>query len=533
MEREPVMRPLRPSRPSSRAIALAAVLLVASAAYGAGAPQRSLLLFPLKSHWLSEPLAQAVNAAISNRLSAAGYIITEARSDSPVLQLAVDEDWVPAQIVKGGNLEEAREPLAIGLGAEASLSGEVVEHDTEILLRLQVVGTISGAEAKLELTTPRVPDREAMAGKLAGEVLQALTPEFWAELGVEAEARQTATLARYTAAQTALAAGLYREAVVDFEAALLGDPKNPDYLRGSAQARGALGDYSGAAVRMRSLATVMPSDAEIALQFGYSALRAGEASQAEAAFKEAAEQLGHDPRVVEGLALSMKAQNQPARAQEYYTVLMTLVPGLMGEPDWLPALLANDKSEVRFAELSQGEIQRELGRLYLDEGKIPEGIRHLVVYYEQPDRPVYQDDDYLAVAGTLDTEAESVARAVQAVFAALALNQYNNEEADHELNALHDRSEALATLAEKMQVSSLLDPAHRYRVLAYNLLNQSNFEALMFVRTGDAERQRRSDLLRTAFWKSQDQAKSLASGLLGGEPVSPAPEYLEESGPSE
>ncbi len=522
-------RLLRPSRPS-RAIALAAVLLLASAASGAGAPKHSLLLFPFKSHWLSEPLAQAVTAALSNHLSSAGYVVNEARPDSPVLQLAVDEDWVPAKTVTGGNLEEAREPLAIGLGVDASLLGEVVEGDTEVVLRLQVVGTISGTIAKLELIAPRLPDREAMAGQLAAEVLQALSPELWAEVGVEAEARQQAALARYAAAQTALTTGLYREAVVDFEAALLGDPKNPDFLRGSAQARGALGDYSGAAVRMRSLAAVIPSDSEIALQFGYAALRAGEATQAEAAFKEAAEQLGGDPRVVEGLALSMRAQNQSARAQEYYEVLVTLVPGLRGSPTWLPGLLANAKTSVRFAELPEDEIQRELGRLYLAEGKIPEGVQYLLAYYEQLSRPVYQDEDYLTVAGALDTEAENIARAVQAVFATLAISQYSNEEADRELTALHDRSEALATLAEKMQVSPLLDPAHRYRVLAYNLLNQSDFEAVMFTRTGDAERQRRADLLRTAFWKSRDQAESLANGLLGGEPAPPAPESPGEGG---
>jgi hypothetical protein len=199
----------------------------------------------------------------------------------------------------------------------------------------------------------------------------------------------------------------------------------------------------------------------------------------------------------------------------------------------LPGLLANAKTSVRFAELPEDEIQRELGRLYLAEGKIPEGVQYLLAYYEQPSRPVYQDEDYLTVAGALDTEAEAVARAVQGAFAAQAIGQFSNEQADRELTALHDRSEALATLAEKMQVSPLLDPAHRYRVLAYNLLNQSDFEALMFTRTGDAERQRRADLLRTAFWKSRDQAESLATGLLGGEPALPASESIGEGGPVE
>jgi hypothetical protein len=72
-----------------------------------------------------------------------------------------------------------------------------------------------------------------------------------------------------------------------------------------------------------------------------------------------------------------------------------------------------------------------------------------------------------------------------------------------------------------MQVSSVLDPAHRYRVLAYNLLNQSNFEALLYLQTWDSERQKRAELLRDAFGKSLDEAESLSAGLMGS--AAPAP----------
>jgi len=494
-------------------------LLVAPAAWGASAPKHSVLLFPFKSHWLSEPLAQAVTAAVASQLSSAGYAVTEARMDSPVVQLAVQEEWVPGELAAAGNLEEAWQPLAIAVAAEAALLGEVIEGDRDVVLRARVAGTISRSETKLEVMAPRLVDREAVAGEIAARLLEALTPELWAELGAEGDGKEAGALARYAAGRTELASGLYREAVLDFEGALLGEPRNPDFLRGSADARAALGDYSGAAVRMRSLAAVIPSDAEIALQLGYAALRAGEATEAEAAFKEAAEQLGSDPRVVEGLALSMRAQNQPARAQEYYDVLVTLLPGLMGTPPWLSGLLANAKTSVTFSDLSPDEISRELGRLYLAEGKIPEGVQSLLAYYETGGRPPYQDDDYMAVAAALDTEAEAIARAAQGVFAAQAIGQFTTERAHKEMDALHSRSDALATLAEKMQVSPRLDPAHRYRVLAYNLLNESNFEALMFVSTSDAERQRRAELLRDAFRKSVAQAGSLATGLLGAEPA--------------
>ncbi len=40
---------------------------------------------------------------------------------------------------------------------------------------------------------------------------------------------------------------------------------------------------------------------------------------------------------------------------------------------------------------------------------------------------------------------------------------------------------------------------------------------MLYLRTRDAERQRRSDLLRTAFRKSLAQARLLAAALLGSE----------------
>ena len=74
----------------------------------------------------------------------------------------------------------------------------------------------------------------------------------------------------------------------------------------------------------------------------------------------------------------------------------------------------------------------------------------------------------------------------------------------------------------------MLDPAHRYRVLAYNLLNQSNFEALMYLRTRDEDRQKRSELLRDAYVKSREEAESLAAGLLGS--VAGAPSEISSHG---
>ncbi len=502
----------------SSAIALAAVLAAGPARGASGKDSPSLLLFPVRSHWLSEPLAEAVTASLSNRLTDAGYGVAEMHRDSPALQLAVSEDWVSADILKRGNLEAAREPLAVAIGAGASIAGEVVEREAEVGLSLLVAATVSEKETHLEIGVPRTGNRKADAAELASGVVAALTPELWSSVAADPEGAARSAQARHAAGQAAMAEGMYREALLDFDAALIGAPGNADYLSAAAEARAALGDYSGAMVRMRTLAAIRPSDAEVALRLGYAALRAGEAVRAESAFLAAAEELRNDPRVVEGLALSARAQGETGRAEEYYQVLVSILPALSGAPSALPWLLANAEETVVLTGASPDQLPRQLGRLYLAGGHAAEGVAVLLAYHLEGDQPPYEDEEYMRLCARIDGEAETVARAAQGVFAAQALGQFSDEQAASQMDYLHNRSEAMASLAEQMSTSSLLEPAHRYRVLAYNFLNQSNFESLMHLRTREAERQRRADLLRTAFRKSLAQARSLAVDLLGAEP---------------
>ncbi len=503
----------------SRAALIAAALIALSTSAGTTAGVGpSLLLFPLRSHWLSEPLAEAVTSALSNHLSQAGHEVTEIHADSPVLRLAVSEGWVSADTLEGEAIEAARDELAVAVEAGATVTGEVVERETEIALHLLLAGTVSGDQVSLDVSVPRSGDRDADVNALASGVVGSLTADVWSEIGADIDGARWAAEARYAAGQTAMARGAYRQAVLDFDAALIGAPGDPDYLRGAAEARAALGDYAGAMARMRSLAALRPSDAEVALRLGYAALRAGQPTEAETAFLAAAEELGNDPRVVEGLALAARALGQPGRAEEYYQLLVALVPGLSEAPPWLPGLLANAEESVELAQVRPEDLPRQLGRLYLAGGYATEGVAALLSYHLQGDRPAYDDREYMSIASGMDGEAEAVARGSQGVFAAQAIGQFDDEQADQQMAALHGRSEDVASLAEQMKVSPVLEPAHRYRALAYNFLNQSNFESLMYLRTRDAERQRRAELLRAAFRKSLAQASSLAEGLLGPEP---------------
>jgi len=386
-------------------------------------------------------------------------------------------------------------------------------------LHIRVVGTVSGREAAFTVTAPvgESPlSLQATAGKLAGEVAAALTPELWAEIAADEQGRRAAAAARFASGQVAMAEQMYRAAMLDFEAALLGEPDSPDYLWAAAEARLARGDLKGALARLRSLAHSAPENVALRLRLGDVALTAGKPEEAEAAFLAAAALQPTSPPVIEGLARAARARREFDRAEEHYRALMASLPQLQDAPPWLPGLLAHTPDDtIRLAVIAPGEIKRQLGLLYLASGRLAEGVEALFTYHGQDGRPAYEEAEYLAIFPGLDEECEKIARQAQTVFAARALGQLDDEQADREMEELHNRSDQLATLAERMRVCPALDPAHRYRVLAYNLLNQSNFESLLYLRTGDPDRQRRADLLRTASSKARAQACELGQALSG------------------
>ena len=400
-------------RLSSAALVAATLIAFSTAAGTSAGVGPSLLLFPLQSHWLSEPLAEAVTSALSNHLSQAGYEVTEIHADSPVLRLAVSEGWVSADTLEREAIEAARDQLAVAVEVAATLTGEVVERETDVTLHLVLAATVSGEQVGLDVSIPRSGTRDADVKALADAVVGTLTADVWSEIGADLDGARSAAEARYAAGQAAMAEGAYRQAVLDFDAALIGAPGNPDYLRGAAEARAALGDYAGAMARMRSLAALRPSDAEVALRLGYAALRAGQPVEAEAAFLAAAEELGNDPRVVEGLALAARALGQPVRAEEYYQLLVALVPGLSEAPPWLPGLLANAEESVELTRVPPEDLPGQLGRLYLAGGYATEGVAALLSYHLQGDRPAYDDLEYMSIARGIDGEAEAVARSGQ------------------------------------------------------------------------------------------------------------------------
>jgi tetratricopeptide (TPR) repeat protein len=502
-------------------IGLILLLPLAAAAWGEGteAAKRSLLLLPTRSHWTAAPLADAISQALPDALTAAGYAVVVMAPDSAEFKLAVSEGWLKPEDLAGDRVGTLRHSLAVASECQASLLSEVVETDSETVLRAELAGAVSHRGVPVEASLPfgsrttGGPGREQVVRDLATALAAKLTAEVWTQAGADEAGASAGAPDRFTAGQSAFSTQRYQDALLEFDAALAGKPDNPDYLKAAADAELALNRPVDALPLLRRLCDLRPGDREALLQLGEAALSAKQPDEAEAVFSQAAEIEPPDPRAIEGMARAARAQGQRDRAERDYARLIGMLPALAGAPSWLPSLLASQRGEGIVLTSSDANLDRALGRIYLSNGYYPEGVKALLAS-QQPDSPAYNDQDYLAIASNLDQEGETVARRVGAIIAH-PVAELKGDALSDELDALHDRSDRLATLAEKMRVSDRLDPAHRYRVLSYNLLNQSDFEGLMFFQTHDPDLKRRSDLLRDAFRKARTLAQDLAKDLTG------------------
>jgi len=496
----------------SRRWKLASLLALAIVTSGVAQaePGRSVLVFPLTSHWVLDPVARAASDALPEALRRAGYEGVAARPDSPFVQLAVRDGWLSASETEAGKLESNRYLLGVLARTDAVLTGKVLAADTETALEAELAGTISEQAVTVRVSTTAQGDPVKVGRELADRAAASLTAALWVQAGADETGRREGAIARAAAGKAALAAGKCRPAAQECEAAVAGDPANVEYLKGAAEALAACGNYAGALARERAAATLRPEDADVKLRVGQLALLAEKPEQAEAAFAEVATTRPEDPAVLEGRAQAARARGDIAQAEEYYRRLIAGFPQLRGEPSYLATLLASQQEEG--PGLTGGpteQLQLEVARVYFRGAEFAQGVRALSAYHQGAERAAYSDAEYTSLARGTDEEMMRLARQVEEVLRTPRSSAAETEQVETTVDGLHDQSEQLADLGELIKASPRMDVAHRFRVLAYHALNESNFEALTYVRTNDEEHRRRSALLRDAAGKAMQEAQDL------------------------
>jgi tetratricopeptide (TPR) repeat protein len=417
---------------------------------------------------------------------------------------------------------------------EADLAGQIVGTDLTLLGLLEAVG--AGAEApgkarfslRLGASLSRTAQTyEATVPVTAGEDIDSWA-SMVASLVVPDIARDGPTFLRgkpagpeehLKQAQQLSAERQYAEAIVEYRYALAGDPRNAAVHTALAQAYLAAGDTASALQYFKRAVELAPESAEARLALARVEQQMGNRAAAERELRRILESDPNDLETRRALAALYLEAGDFAEAAANYERLLESKPD---DTDALSALASvyerleqwekarRTYERVLEAAPENREALQRLIQLCVTTGRLSEAVGHLRKAFDSlTGRAQYPPAQYAALMRVLDLEAEAVFSDAPGWFHDYEKGAITKELAESQLRRLHERSENLARAAEKLEAPEGLTAALPHRVLAYYLLNQSDYEFLRYLQTGEGWRYDRARLLRDACRTALSRARAL------------------------
>lgn len=505
----------------SRAVVCLLVLVAALPAYA----QPTVLLFPVDG---PEPAAAAVGSALmrSMRSPEHGLKPLAFDPDSPIVRRALREfEFLQVN------------PREITSPAIADLLGGVIGADLTLMTTLTVDQQAQQAKvsARLSATRGRASERyEASAplpdgwpDNVSAESLSAFAARIASPVVAQAavDARRlvqiepTKPADHFKQAQDLMAQGNYAGAIAELEIALAADRKNPAYYVASGDAYAAAGDAQGAALQYSRALQIDPDLTEARMKLGEMYVKLQSADKAVAALEAVLQREPSNSRARLALARAYSAQDMKDQALAQYERLLEDEP-TNEEALRFAARAYDDKGEWekavpyyrRAVSVAPGDedLRERLIQLQAKAGRLSDAIAELRKAFDLMDKPaVYEVPQFVAVARVMDREALDVVRAAAREWEAYLEGKQSDERLSEAFQQLHARSDNLARAAEKIQAPDLLASSHRFRVLAYNLLNQSDFELTRFADARERWRYERARMLRDAAQSALRRAHQL------------------------
>jgi len=433
-------------------------------------------------------LDSAIGAALSKALAPQGTVETATRQLPDVRRALEELDFV--SVAPGDALgdTEAR-ALGLVLGAKATIRAwaEIVGdkarlttftaavHRRQAVIHQEQAPAPMGSSARLAPWAETVA--RGIAAKIAGSIGDVLRGAPDGAAGFAAAANEF------------LNGGEAGIAALEFDRAIAAAPKDADYYLGSARAYRALGDFARARRQLDIAQEFKPFAADVWLELGRLNLAAGDVRAALGELNRAIELgAGDDARMTLASALAksgdlkgageqyrLVAQNDPANteaAKRAAEIEAASASPTQVEVPSTPAPEAPDSYEARLKLLDA----------YVERGETAEAIRQLRLLSESKGEPVsYEPAEYVAVARLLDGEMDAILDKARRDWEALQRAQMTVQQGAESIKALHTRSDALARAAEALAAPPALERGYRHRVLAYNLLNQSDFALLRYL----------------------------------------------------
>ena len=509
---------------------LLALLVLASASLAQpGTPTRvSLLLYPVAAAPdLPPSYAPAVQAALTRALG-------NLRRPSVRITLFNPRSASVRRVLRERPFLD-EEALSSGSPAFVHVLGEELGYDAALVCRLEQQGD---QRLLLSARLISVRNRGTRAYALGGEAAD-FPAQASAQQLEEASARLLAAMTRDLPADLRAAVALpeataddyrqrgqecqqqgrYYEAIHEYDRALAVDAKQVDCYLEQARCYLKVGDQKSAHLQLRRALTLEPGNPGAGALLAEMELGAGKPERALLRYEEV---LAAQPEHREALAGKGRLLASLGRYEEAvpcYQRLLAQEPqdrsALAGLAECWQRLGKDEQAAESYRQLlgldpSLQQARYALIAIYVRAGKLGQAVEQYRQAFELSSQPVaYSPADYTALGSLLDQEAEQVRAGALAAWRSYQAGEQPKEQLASELAAYYLRSDNLARAAEHVLAPDNLQGGHRYRVFAYNLLHESNFELQSFLESSDARRYDRAIMLRDACSSALSKAQSL------------------------
>jgi Tfp pilus assembly protein PilF len=497
-------------------LALPALPICAEAA----APLVVLVFPPELEAGVSPESWAAADSAFAAAARKAGFVAFSFRPDSAIFRRALQEDRLTGLDLAAAPKGDSGRWVALVAGAQLLLSGRVGRQEEGLGFTGQVRNGLSGKEVEVSVSAPGPGSDQSLGEELGAALAGALTPELAAGLGVTPEDLRAAAESLFKSGQGFEQGLLFREASLEFEAAMTADPIRAEYPRAAAKAWQRRGNPKRAAALLRRALALEPRDFQARLELGELLLYLKDGPGAEEQFRRAAalEPERFEPQ--EGLGRAYREQGRAGLAERTYRAYLEKHADSWQAEAGLGRLLAEQRrfpeaiSHLRAAvaagkDAPSSPAREELVRALFAAGQLGEAIEQALVYFEGGG--ALPAESYPELARLLDEEFQAISREMAAALENWENGRLSRTETYQEMEGLQERAGRLLRLAEKAPAPQEMDSAHRYRVFACALLSEAAFEARSYVDLEERDHRRRWDLLRDAAGKARLAAVGKAS----------------------
>jgi Flp pilus assembly protein TadD len=480
--------------PSARAprLSLAAAIIACAFVFaGVAASDPDVLWLGIQQKGdLSRSQAAALDLAMGSRLTAAlaprSITVQYATRQTPQARRALDEfGFVQVGPSDALGDTEAR-ALGVALGARVTIRAwaDIVGGTTRVTTFTAAVHRRQSIIHQVEAPTP--PDTPARLRDWARELAGAAADKIAVSIGDALREAPTSAAQFAAAGERFLAEGAPGIAMLEFNRAIALAPKQPAYYAASAQAYEAMGEPDRARRQIDIALGLNPNSAQARFELGRAYLSRGDTRAAIRELRQAVDLgAGSEARLALGDALTRSGDLNAARDE--YRALAEQEPDnaeAAKRAAQIAAVLASSEQSAEVTPTSQAPpgAGRKLVDTYVEQGERAAAIRELCSIGERKGGPTsYEPKEYVKIARMLDREMDDILAEARTQWDALGRSAVTTQQAADAIRSLHERSDALARAAEAIAAPPALERGYRHRVLAFTLLNQSDFDLMRYL----------------------------------------------------